>query len=279
MTMAIGAHTLPYVDYPIERAFDGISGAGLEVAGLYPRDVNGPLFSARPVASELRTVRNAAERSGLQLVSMFARENATMRPEVLEVDLHTCAELQIPYLLAAGPWPLIEESRRPEMEWYAAVEQFLATLAEGAAVAESTGVTVVLKPHRGATATGADIVDVLGRVGSSAVAACWDAGNIRFYEGLDSEDDLEKSGVATFVRSVSIKDHRGAQGEAVFPTPGSGDVDHPRMLRTLSASGFTGPLLIERVDQPDLDATDQALAAGSQYLQSVLADLDERTVV
>jgi sugar phosphate isomerase/epimerase len=266
----IGAHTLIYAKESLDRALEGIAHSGLDTVGLYTEHAGAPVLPLRPTAAQSAEFRRRVEGHGLKLVTMFARRGATDQVDLLLADLDLCAELGMPLLQAAGPWPYASgQDRKQEMAWYGDVERFLSVLASGAAEAARRDITIVLKPHRGATATGADLVDVIQRVGSDAVRACWDAGNVRFYEGIDSEDDLENSGVAPFVRSVCIKDHLGPMGDPRFPIPGQGDVDHPRMLAILAAAGFHGPLLVERVDQPTAEQSDVALAQAVSYLRSV----------
>lgn len=268
----VGAHTLPYLSVSLERAFAGIAASGMTTAGIFPRDVDGPLFPGEPTTAELDRVRRGAADVGLELVSMFGRALDNKTTESVIADLRLAADLGIPHLLSAGPWPKqADGSPKPVMQWYGEVEHFLASVGGAAPTAEALGVTIVLKPHGGATATGRDLRDVLERIGSPAVRACWDAGNIRYYEGLDSEEDLEASGIAPWVSLVSIKDHRGAAGDLDFPIPGEGEVDHVRMYRTLLAAGFSGPSLVERFDQPTPEANDAALITSRANLAAALA--------
>lgn len=276
----LGAHTLPYRAEPLDRALQGIAAAGFPLVGLFREHAGVPPLPPRPTPAEAGALRKRIESFGLTPISMFARSGATGQEEALLADITVCGEIGIPILQALGPWPFATGmQRKPEMQWYGEVERFLAVLAAGAPEAERSGVTIVLKPHRGATATGADIVDVVGRIGSPAVRACWDAGNVRYYEGLDSENDLEQSGVASMVRSVCIKDHAGPQMNESFPIPGDGEVDHPRMLRILASAGFEGPLLVERFDQPDTGANDAAMARSFRYLESVVRDVEREAAV
>lgn len=269
----LGAHTLPYRREPLDRALRGIADAGYDVVGLYCEHDGEPVAPARPTLAEARELRRRVAGFGLEPVTVFARPGATADVDALLADLDLCAAMDVPLLQAFGPTPSTDGQRRPEMAWHGEVERFLDVLRRTAPEAERRGVTIALKPHRGATATGADLVDVLHRVSSPAVRACWDAGNIRFYEGLDSEDDLADSGVAPFVVSVCIKDHAGAAGQPVFPVPGDGQVDHPRLIGTLAAAGFRGPLLVERVDQPTTEATDAALARAHAYLLATVREV------
>jgi len=273
----LGAHTLPYRKESLDRALQGIAGAGFKVVGLFTEHAGSPIIPLAPSSGDIAALRRTIEGYGLAPVTMFARRGAMEQMDALRADLDLCAALGLPLLQAAGPWPYVKgiEQRKAEMRWYGEVERFLKHLAAAAPEAERRGVTIVLKPHTGATATGGDLVDLIGRIGSPAVRACWDAGNVRYYEGLDSEDDLEQSGVAPLVKSVCIKDHAGTRGVANFPVAGEGEVDHPRMLRILAAAGFHGPLLVERVDQPTTEATDAALARAYTYLQRVVHEMPE----
>lgn len=272
--LSLGVHTLPYRKEPLERALQGIAQAGYGVVGLYTDHAGSPIISLDPSAAQTAALLRLITGHGLTPVTMFARRGAMEQMEPLRADLDLCAALGMPLLQAAGPWPFVSaDKRKGEMRWYGEIERLLRHLAAAAPEAAQRGVTIVLKPHRGATATGADLVDVIGRIGSPAVRACWDAGNVRFYEGLDSEDDLEQSGVAPLVKSVCIKDQRGGLGVVDFPVPGDGEVDHPRMLRTLTAAGFSGPLLIERVDnQPTAEAMDAALARAHAFLAPLVGE-------
>ncbi len=272
--LPLGVHTLPYRREPLQRALQGIAQSGYRVVSLWTDHAGSPIIPLDPTPAQTAALQGMITGFGLTPVAMFARRGAMEQMEPLRSDLDLCAALGMPLLQAAGPWPFVSaDKRKGEMRWYGEIERLLRHLAAAAPEAERRGVTIVLKPHRGATATGADLVDVIGRIGSPAVRACWDAGNVRFYEGLNSEDDLEQSGVAPLVKSVCIKDQRGGQGVADFPIPGEGDVDHPRMLHILTAAGFSGPLLIERVDdQPTAEAIDAALTRAHAFLAPLVGE-------
>lgn len=270
----LGAHTLIYSQEPFDRALSGIAAAGFAAVGLWLEHAGAPLLPPRPDPAEVADLRDRITGYGLTPVTMFARAGATVDFGAMLADLDLCAALGMPLLQAAGPWPFVaDHGRKPEMAWYGEVEHFLALLERAGPAAIERGVTIVLKPHRGATATGADLLDVIRRVGSVAVRACWDAGNVHYYEGIDPGEDLESSGVAPFVRSVCIKDHAGPVEHPHFPIPGDGDIDHVRLLSILAAQGFRGPLLVERVDQPDAAASDKALVRAHSFLTSTIAQV------
>lgn len=271
----LGAHTLPYREQTLDRALEGIAEAGYATVGIFTEHAGRPLLPREDRPARGAEVRCQVESFGLTPSTFFARPGAFARPETLIEELRLCSELGVQILQGNGLWPFAGEGRRKaEMAWFEEVEEFLRVLSAAAAEAERQDVTIALKPHRGISATGEDLVKLVRRIGSTHVRACWDAGNVRFYEGLDSEDDLEVSGVAEFVRSVCIKDHVGAAGDPTFPIPGDGAVDHRRLLHALGAAGFAGPLLVERVDQPTLEATDAALVKARSFLESMVRDVD-----
>ena len=134
------------------------------------------------------------------------------------------------------------------------------------------GVTITLKPHTGITATAAACLKVVKSIVSDRFKICWDAGNVSFYEGINPDPDLPD--LAPCVKAVCIKDHLGGRAEANFPMPGSGQIDHELMFRTLFAGGFSGPLALERVDGKGGPVTaeivDERIAAAYNFLSPLL---------
>jgi sugar phosphate isomerase/epimerase len=283
----LGAFSLPYREEPLERALQGISAAGFKLVGLSHQAAGGALLPDQPTSADLSELRRKVESFDLTLTTLFARRGALDSVEGLVADLDLCAELGVRYLLGFGPWPDVrgagpDGGTRPKgvMEFYGEAERFLAVLKAGGPEAERRGVTIVLKPHRSVTSTGADLRDVVERTDSPGVRGCWDAGNIRYYEGLDSEDDLEGSGVAPLISHVCIKDHAGPALTNNFPIPGDGEVNHRRMLEILARAGFNGPLMFElpvfyrTTDVPATELTDAAMVKTHDFLESVVRQVE-----
>jgi sugar phosphate isomerase/epimerase len=103
---------------------------------------------------------------------------------------------------------------------------------------------------------------------------CWDAGNVSYYEGIYPDPDLPD--LAPQVKAVCIKDHLGGRGEANFPVPGTGQIDHEAMFATLFGAGFDGPIAVERIDgresaeKMDPEVIDQRIAEARRFLLPVL---------
>lgn len=275
----LGAMTLPYLKWPLDRALEGIARAGFRHVGIRPGHADGPLLPDRPTADDYRNLRARFARHGLTPALMFARREPGDPVENLRRDVDTIAELGIPFLLVVpvSPAPKFPGERpagaRPgEMAWFTRVEAWFRTIEPAARRAERRGVTIALKPHGGIAGTGEDLAAIVERIGSPAVRVCYDPGNVAYYEGVRPEPDLP--GVADLVRAVCIKDHRGGQAVVDFPTPGDGDIDHVAIFRALRAANFAGPCLIERIDGLETpEDADRELTRGREYLERVVAEV------
>lgn len=269
----IGSTTLPYTRWSLDRALEGVARAGFRHVGLMRFHADGPTLSERPSAQELADLRRRVEGHGLTAVLKFA-QHLPDEGKGFRNDLDALAELGMPYLLVnpISPSPKFARQRLGEMDWFTRVEAWLRMMDTVARRGERRGVTVVVKTHGGIAGTGEDLALLIERIGSPAVRACYDAGNVRYYEGVKPEEDLPA--VADLVRAVCIKDHRGGQAVEDFPTPGDGEVDHAALFRTLRDTGFAGPCLIERIDGlATPEATDRELARGREYLERVVAEV------
>lgn len=274
----LGAMTLPYRRWSVDRALEGIAGAGFRHVGLIHAHVDDPLYSDRPTSAELATLRAKVEGYGLNPALIFGSRGEGDPGERLRNDVDHAAELGIPYLLSIpiSPSPKFPKERpageRPsEMVWFAKVEQWFRMIVPAIRRAERRGVTILLKPHGGIAGTGIDLALIVERLGSPAVRVIYDPGNVAYYEGIAPEPDIPN--VADLVRAVCIKDHRGGMAVEDFPTPGDGEIDHVAIFGTLHAAGFDGPCLIERIDGLNTpEDVDRELARGRAYLERAVAE-------
>jgi len=192
-------------------------------------------------------------------------------------DLDLAADFGIKTVVGMGPWYYTKwpDVPKPALEWEKECDEFYSALEQGVRHAESVGVTITLKPHTGITANAAACRKVLKRVASDHLRICWDAGNVAFYEGLNPDPGLPE--LAPYVKSVCIKDQRGGRAAADFPVPGSGDINHELMFRTLFAGGFRGPLAVERVDGTGGPVTPEVLDQRIAQAYNFLAPLLDKT--
>jgi len=273
----LGAMTLPYLRWPFDRALEGIARAGFRVVGIRPGHGDAPLLPENPTAADFRTLRRRVDRHGLTSVLMFAQRGSDGWPVDLCKDVEIVAQLGMPFLLdiPVSPSPrFASESagRIGEMTWFTRVEEWFRRMMPAVRRAEQRGVTILLKPHGGIGGTGEDLALIVKRLDSASVRVLYDPGNVVYYEGVRPERDV--ASVADLVRALAIKDHRGGRAAVDFPTPGDGDIDHATIFRTLSAAGFNGPCLIERIDGlTTAEDVDAELARGRVYLERVVAEV------
>lgn len=274
----LGAMTIPYARWSLDRALEGIASAGLRQVGLNRNHTANLLQADTPSAQECAALRQRIEGYGLVPALIFASRGEGDPGERLRNDVEVAVALGIPHLLVipVSPAPKFPKERPAgqhpgEMRWFLRVEDWLRMIVPAVRRAERRGVTIVLKPHGGIAGTGEDLALLVERIGSPAVRVCYDPGNVAYYEGVRPEPDLPI--VADLVRAVCIKDHRGGMAVEDFPTPGDGAIDHVAIFRALRAARFAGPCLIERIDGlASPEAADRELARGRAYLERALAE-------
>lgn len=277
----LGVMATMYSSVPLDDAMQRIRKAGYRYISMAPKHgadiVYSPDLPKLERARMLRRIRDLGVEPFLSLGGFAGDPQTASGLEKYVAQLDLCADYEIPVMVGAGPWYYKKFPNLPkrELDFQEEVSRFYAGLEKALRHAESVRVTIALKPHTGITARGRDCMQVLKRIQSPWLKIAWDAGNISFYEGVYPDPDLPD--VAPQVRAVCIKDHLGLRGEANFPVPGQGNVDHELMFRTLFAAGFNGPLAIERVDGKDggsrkvtPEILDQRLTAAYQYLAPLL---------
>jgi sugar phosphate isomerase/epimerase len=233
----IGCLTLPYRAFPIERAFEEIARSGCRYVGYGTEhaQVIVPALDATP--AEAARVAERARSSGLTPLLMFSRISVDAPNSVTGHlrRIEQAAAARIPYLLTFG-------STKPGQ-----YDIWISNLKQLAPRAQAAGVTLVIKPHGGNTATGEKCARILADVAEPGLKICYDAGNVLDYERLDPLADIQ-----TCYRDIvafTIKDHR------VTPKnedcgPGLGEIDHYKLLAPVAHTGREMPLLCENIFEP-----------------------------
>jgi len=273
-----------YRAHSFTRALDGIAKAGFKYVAPSRSHEGKDLFVATISSGARAEIKRQMSDRGLQPVLSLGGFSADLgKPGGLkayadEVDL--CAEFGIPVIVGGGPWyyqkwPNLPKSDR---DFQKEVASFYHSLEQLLPHAASRKVFITLKPHTGITARAKDCQAVVKRLPSDWLKICWDAGNVSFYEGIYPDPDLPN--VAPYVRAVCLKDHRGGRGAEDFPVPGTGQIDHELMFRTLFQGGFNGPMAIEKLEGRDnvmrmpAELIDERAASAYKFLTATI----ERTV-
>ncbi len=241
--------TLPYARYSMERALDGISKAGYKYVGFGLRHEGQPVPSDDPSADELAKLKEEFAKRDLQPTLMWGTSlagEADLSQYRRRVDV--AKELGVTTLLGGGTWGYRKFPDEPlsESELAKAHQVFVDNVRQVAPYAQEAGIQILLKPHTGNTATAALLAKTIKDINAPNVVACYDPGNVSFYEGLAPDKDL-----APFVNmtaSIVAKDHQGPRAHGDFPVPGEGAVDFPAIFDMLAKAGFAGLIAVERVD-------------------------------
>jgi len=241
--------TLPYAQYSLKRGIEGVARAGYSYVGVgWPHEGEDPL-GFDPDGPLVHRAKSLCEQAGLIPVlighgQMPVNERVVLLPKRIDVCKALGAEA-IQMAGAGGYRRFPHEPLEPDV-FQAAHEAYVADLKVGGAHAQDQGIKLALKPHTGNTATAEHLARLLPEIDRPSVKACYDPGNVHFYEGVSPEEDFPHIADQTF--EIVAKDHIGPKAENNFPIPGEGDVDYKRIFATAFEAGFDGPVVVERVN-------------------------------
>ena len=167
---------------------------------------------------------------------------------------------------ACGCDVLIINAPRPGPDAPADLEaQFERQLAAQVERAEAVGVTLALEPEPGLLVHGcADMRALIDRMESRALAVNLDIGH-----AFLTDDDLSAAIAMLGERIVAAHFEDIAGGVHRHLVPGEGEMDLPRVLADLRATGFDGWLTVDLFDIAD--APDEAARASLQYIRRLVA--------
>jgi sugar phosphate isomerase/epimerase len=271
----VACMTLPYSQFPLQRALEGIVRSGFKYVAWGTRHLEGPNrqvpvleVNARP--SEAKVLASRCRDLGLTPVLMFS----TVYVEAEDgLDAHKkrieqAAAAGIPQVLTFGH---TEGGKR---------DLWVKNLKALGPIARSAGVTIVIKQHGGETGTGEACAKIVREVADSGVWMNYDAGNVMDYLNIDPIPDIRKC--VAEIRSFCIKDHRN------FPKdedcgPGLGEIDHYRLLEPVAFTGLTMPLACENIFAPALprptnaEGVDALAKRAREFLEIVIQGIQNPT--
>jgi sugar phosphate isomerase/epimerase len=270
----MGCMTLAYSNFSLERALQGIAGAGYRYVawGLQHRDASGQrrnVIDADATQAKAKELAGQCRDLGLSPVMMFAGVFLAVENSVA---IHTrrieqAAAAGIPFVLTFG-----DIKRGGYSQWIADLKQL-------GPIARQNGVTVVIKQHGGNTTTGRDCAKIIADVSDEGVRICYDAGNVVDLSEDDPIADLEACW--RDVRAFAIKDHRNWP-EDQDCGPGFGEIDHYRLLAPVAHTGLEMPLVCENIFEPlaplpdTAEGVDKLARRAREYVQSVVDGLQSK---
>ena len=267
----IACMTLPYSQFPLERALTGIRSAGYSyvVWGTTHRENNGkevPVIASDAPPARAKELAARCRDLGLIPLMMFSGvyPEAANAIEILTNRIRQASAANMPQVLTFGH---TEGSDRKL--W---TERFKKL----GPIARDQGVMIVVKQHGGNTGTGAACAEIIREVADEGVKVNYDAGNVMDYLKIDPILDIQKC--AEEIRSFCIKDHRH------FPSdqdcgPGLGEIDHYKLLHTVAFTGLKMPLCCENIFAPVIprptvpEGVDALARRAREFLEIVLQGL------
>jgi len=269
----IACMTLPYSQFPLERALKGIKAAGYKFVAWGTSHREDPTSKERtPVMATDAPPARARELGakcrdlGLEPVMMFS----TVYPEhaqALEILTN-----RIKQAAAAGIEHVLTFGHTRGGNRQVSIERFK----QLGPIAKDHNVMIVVKQHGGSTGTGEACAEIIREVGHPNVWVNYDAGNVMDYLNVDPIPDIQKC--AAEVRSFCIKDHRNWPKDQDCG-PGLGEIDHYRLLHPVAFTGLKMPLCCENIFAPLVarptkpEGVDALARRARQYLETVIAGL------
>ena len=272
--------TLSYRQEPLRRALEGIARAGFPAVEIgcvcaYCEHVRPERMSP----ADMESLGKLVESFGLTIASIAGHidlefpllgkgpEAAAAGCRRLRARFDLAGELGVPIvntgLGIAGPGESLDPLYRE--------------LADLLAHAAARNVKIGLESHAGVTETAKASLDLCRTIGSPNLGINHDAGNVRFYAGIDPVADLAAVAheIGLYLIHVHIKDHRGPKGQWDFPPLGEGSIDLAALAALYRRIGFRGPFSLEiefhgpDSTDPSAEIIDEGVARSLRFMKDL----------
>ncbi|MCI0462814.1 MAG: TIM barrel protein [Gemmataceae bacterium] len=273
----VACMTLPYSQFPLQRALEGLRRAGYRYVawGTSHRENGGkpvPVIASDAAPGRAKELAARCRDMGLEPVMMFSGiyPEAKNGLEVLTMRIRQAAAGRVPQVLTFG-----HTRGGNEKLW---IERFRKL----GPIGRDNGVLLVVKQHGGETGTGSACAKITRQVNDDGVRVNYDAGNVMDYLRLSPAEVIKDlHACADEVRSFCIKDHRDFPPPHQDCGPGLGEIDHYRLLHAVAFTGRVMPLCCEnifapRVPRPAKPAGVDALARRArEFLELVIQGIQQ----
>lgn len=260
----IGCYTRPWAQHEYRVALDAIAEAGFRYVGLMTTNSKNRLvISVETSLDEAQTIGEECKKRGLAAASCYGGDIPVGTS--LEAGIEGLRKL-IDNCVAAGVENLMMGGVGDEKLY----GPYYKAIAECCEYAAGKGIGISVKPHGGLNATGPQCRKIIETVGYDNFRIWYDPGNIFYYSDgkLDPVDDAAT--VDGLVVGMSVKDYR--HPKTVDLTPGTGQVDFPKVMARLNAGGFTsGALIIECLAPGDLPQTLAEAKKAREFVEQLVA--------
>jgi sugar phosphate isomerase/epimerase len=244
----IGCYTRPWAQWDWRVALDAIAEAGYTYVGLMTTKSKTRLvISVETTPEEAQQVGRECGKRGLKVPSVYGggipvAKSLEAGIAGLKRLIENCAACGADNLMMGGIG-----NKNLHGPYYKAVAECCDYAAE-----KNIGISV--KPHGGLNATGPQCRKTIELVGHNNFRIWYDPGNIFYYSDGKLDPVTDAATVDGLVVGMCIKDYK--HPKEVMLTPGTGQVDFPKVMAHLAKGGFTkGPLVVECLARGDLAQT------------------------
>jgi L-ribulose-5-phosphate 3-epimerase len=238
MTLAnrIGCSTNCYHGFDLDTALRGIAGAGFKYVELASvKDYTEHVAPERMTREDRRSLLNKLNDHGLTPMSLSGHSNLASREgvELFKKRLDFAGEIGVG-VVNTGPGEVETEDGK---------RSFFSLIVEVAEHAAGAGVVVALETHGDLMGSGKTGAEIVRKIGSPRIRLNYDTGNVIFYGGVKPEVDI--AAALPYLAHVHLKDKKGGVKVWDFPPLGMGEIDFPRIFKTLADARYTGPISVE----------------------------------
>lgn len=260
----VGCYTRPWAKYDYRVGLDAIAEAGFKYAGLMTaKTKNNLVISVATTPEEAAQVGEEVKKRGLKVPSVYGGgipvdKSLEAGIEGLKKLIDNCAACGCKNLLMGG-------IGNKELH-----ERYYKAVAECCDYAAEKGMGISVKPHGGLNATGPQCRKTIETVGHKNFRMWYDPGNIFYYSNGELNPVDDAATVDGLVVGMCIKDYKHPKNVSV--TPGTGQVDFPKVMARLKKGGFKrGALVIECLEPGDLKKTLAEAVKARKFVEQLVA--------
>ena len=250
--------------YTLERALQGISGAGLRFVEIVA--IPGyceHLRLEQMGEKEIETLKEQLEKYGLTAIAINVSADLTTEDGVVYLN-HAMRVAN-----AMGVKTVVANVMQADSAEKA--DCFRGFVPRIVSDAERYDAVVAFEIHGGLVNSGMEGVELLKELSSERLKITYDMANVVSYAGILPEADLARMGseIGRYVAHVHLKDKANMTKDYNFPPFGNGILDFGKVLELLDSGGYQGPMTLEvELDgKPEsAEVVDAALAQSREYL-------------
>jgi len=249
-------------NWGLDVALAGIKEAGYTFIGLLTPMPGEPFLAADADADYLTGLKRRIAQAGLTATMTALRINFEVSQEEavhqIRRQIDHAQFLKLEWLLTFGV------DKAEDYQWY------YKAMTDAADYAQERHIKLVLKPHGGGSGSAAEILRCLKEVNRPNFKIWYDAGNIIYYTGKDSVEELKP--IVQYVTGFCAKDCPGKTGDVMIEF-GTGKVDFHGVYKELKEAGFQGPTFVEGAGGKTLAEVTASARANRLFLENVFASL------